>query len=151
MWKKYNVIEKYCKCNAKDEKKYTITTPAQISDISNINISNGGCGASDASYGIFGTNIYKNAYYTLDMGTSWSQSDICGNVQYVRGSYMTRNGKYSVFASDSDVKIFLSQDYGQTYNYIGALFESDNDSTYTSIYDFNKCYLNESGTIMIIS
>ena len=59
------------------------------------------------------------------MGTSWSQSDICGNVQYVRGSYMTRNGKYSVFASDSDVKIFFSEDYGQTYNYIGAfcLFE----------------------------
>ena len=152
MWKKYNVIEKYCKCNAKNEKKYTIISPTQITDISNVNISNGGCGTSDASYGMFGTNVYKNAYYTSDMGTSWRQSDICGNIQNVRGSYMTRNGKYSVFGSDNNLKIYFSDDYGETYNYLGALFESviDDDDTHSSI-NFNKCYLNESGTIMIIS
>ena len=143
MWKKYNVIEKYCKCNAKNESVYTITTPIQINDISNIDISGGGCSASDVSYGVFGTGDGKNVYNTQDMGSTWNRSDIVGYLQnYVRGVYMSRNGKYSVFASDDDIKVFFSTDYGETYNYIGSLYSSScgGNGNNTS---FNNCYLND--------
>lgn len=150
MWKKYNVIEKYCKCNAKNESVYTITTPIQINDISNIDISGGGCSASDVSYGVFGTNVDKKVYNTQDMGSTWNRSDICGNLQnYVRGVYMSSNGKYSVFASDDDIKVFFSTDYGETYNYIGSLYSScGSNGNNTS---FNNCYLNDEGTVLIIT
>lgn len=151
MWKKYNVIEKYCKCNAKNESVYTITTPIQINDISNIDISGGGCSASDGSYGVFGTGHGKNAYNTQDMGSTWNRSDICGNLQnYVRGVYMSRNGKYSVFASDDDIKVFFSMDYGETYNYIGSLYSSSCGSNGNNT-SFNNCYLNDEGTVLIIT
>lgn len=139
MFKKYNVIDKYCKCNGNRNQNYSIYPPIQIADISNANIGGGGCSASDTSYGLIGTNELKEAKYTWNMGALWSNAILPENISFVRGIYMTRNGLYSVFISDK--QLYYSENYGQNYHIIGAI----NDS---NIY---KSYVDRTGEYIIVT
>ena len=137
MFKKYNVIEKYCKCNANRNPVYSIFPPIKINDISNANISGGGCSATDVSYGSIGTNELKEAKFTLSQGAAWYSSNIPEDISFVRGINMTRDGIYSVFFSDR--QILYSSNYGQNYAIIGVI---DDPS-------MNKSYVNETGEYII--
>jgi hypothetical protein len=146
MWRRYNEIEKYCKCYGAKKAKYSIAVPTLITTVSNRDTSGGGCGASDASYGSVGTNLYGKVFNTSNNGANWYFSTTSNvDIESVKGLYMTRNGKYSIFGDGSDLQLWFSDDYGESYNSIGSPV-SDGETV-----NYYNCYLNEAGTLYIVT
>lgn len=147
-------IDKYCQCTyEKQINKINdgISEPTHVlmNEIQNAEILRGGCSASDCVYGIIGTNYLDEVYYTQDSGSTWYTSTINDKnllTVGVRSAYMTKNGKYCIFANGvQDVggcAAWYSNNYGETFNYINNIPLTRN---------FNRSYINEAGNIAIIT
>jgi len=102
--------------------------------------------SSNGTYMVIGIYNPAKVYYSINGGSTWNQSAINalpGNLSYLRGIYNSQNGKYSTFGNAiQNPQIYYSNDYGKNYNYIGRTGNS---------YFFNKTYVNETGTIVLIT